>query len=135
MKPRSLIMPTIFCLYLAAVALLCFLHWDNVPDITGTWMGLPKDKIVHACMFIPFIPLAYLSFRSRTGSAGKNLLIATVLLMLGIGTAYMTEIIQGTLKYRSYETADFLADCAGLGFGYACITIVLLVIMIKRMLT
>ena len=135
MKIKSLIMPTIFCLYLAAVALLCFLHWDNLPNITGTWMGLPKDKVVHACLFLPFIPLAYFTFRSKEGSAGRNLLIVNALLLLGTGTAYMTEVIQGSLKYRSYETTDFLSDCAGLGLGYICITTVLLIIMIKRKFT
>lgn len=121
MKARSIIMPLIFCLYLAGVASLCFLHGEDLPNITGTWFGLPADKVAHFAMFFPFIPLAYIAFRKKKGAKLINLLILTILLALGVGTAYMTEIIQEKLGYRSYEISDFKTDCIGLAAGYLII--------------
>lgn len=120
-KYRAYIFPVAFCLYLAGVALMCFLHGDKIPDVTGTWFGLPADKVAHIVMFFPFIPLAYLSFRISNGSRLINLFILTFMLFLGIGTAYLTEIIQEKLSYRTYETKDLIADCIGLAAGYGCI--------------
>jgi VanZ family protein len=122
-KYKAYIFPVLFCLYLAGVALMCFLHGDKLPDVSGTWFGIPADKAAHIVMFTPFIPLAYLSFRSNGGSRLINLLILTFLLFLGIGTAYITEIIQEKLSYRAYEMKDLIADCIGLASGYGCIAL------------
>ena len=121
MKARSIIMPLVFCLYLAGVASLCFLHGEDLPNITGTWFGLPADEVAHFAMFFPFIPLAYIAFRKKKGAKLVNLFILTILLALGVGTAYMTEIIQEKLGYRSYEISDFKTDCIGLAAGYLII--------------
>jgi VanZ family protein len=122
-KYKAYIFPIAFCLYLTGVAGLCFLHGDKIPDISGTWFGLPADKVAHIAMFAPFIPLAYLSFNIKDISRLIRLFILTLLLFLGLGTAYLTEIIQERLSYRSYEIKDLIADCIGLAAGYICIAL------------
>lgn len=134
MKITRLIMPFAFILYLAGVALLCFMHGDQLPDITGTWFGIPKDKVGHIAMFLPFMPLSYFTFRRRKGSALINLLILSVLLVLGAGTAYMTEIIQEKLSYRTYDAMDLYADFAGLAAGFSIIVAWLLFKLLRNSL-
>lgn len=121
MKVKNFIMPFAFILYLAGVATLCFMHGDKMPEMTGTWFGLPVDKLAHMAMFLPFMPLSYFTFRSRKGSIWLNLSILIVLLALGVGTAYTTEIIQERLSYRTYDKMDLYADCLGLAAGFSII--------------
>lgn len=123
MKVRINIMSIAFCIYLAAVAVLCFMHGDSMPDMTGTWFGFEKDKVAHTLMFLPFTPLSYLTFRRKSSSFWIKILILTLMLTIGAGLAYSTEIIQERLKYRSYETQDLIADGIGLSIGYVVITI------------
>jgi VanZ family protein len=132
MKVRNIIMPAAFCLYLAGVALLCFTHGSNLPNITGTWFGMQADKVAHAAMFLPFIPLAYFTFRRKRSSSGMKFMILTALMGIGIFTAFMTEVIQDVLGYRSYETEDFLSDCIGLVPGYVIITLGILVKKLRK---
>ena len=121
MKIRVNIMSIAFCIYLAAVALLCFMQGDSVPDMSGTCLGLPKDKIAHCLMFLPFTPLSYLTFRNKHSSFLKKLLILTLMFLIGVGIAYSTEVIQERLKYRAYETKDLMSDGVGLAIGYVII--------------
>ena len=123
MRVRINIMSIAFCIYLAAVAVLCFMHGDSMPDMTGTWFGFEKDKVAHTLMFLPFTPLSYLTFRRKSSSFWIKILILTLMLTIGAGLAYSTEIIQERLKYRSYETQDLIADGIGLSIGYVVITI------------
>ena len=50
-----------------------------------------------------------------------------ILSIVGAVTAYATEIIQGQLKYRTYELKDFMADCVGLAAGFLFITVCLII--------
>ena len=111
-----------FCLYLVSVALLCFLHGDELPRVTGTWFGLPADKVAHMAMFSPFIPLSYFSFRNENRGFIMSMILLSVLAAVGLGTAYLTELIQDKLSYRSYDIKDFLSDCTGLAAGYILVT-------------
>lgn len=120
-KIRINITAIAFCLYLASVALLCFMHGDDIPRVTGTWFGLPADKVAHLIMFFPFIPLAFFSIWRKDRHIGVDMTIVTGLLILGAGTAYLTEIIQEKLSYRAYEIKDFMSDCIGLANGYVII--------------
>lgn len=106
---------------MAAVAVLCFMQGDSVPDMSGTWLGLPKDKVAHFLMFLPFTPLSYLTFRNKRSSFWTKILILTLMFIIGSGIAYSTEIIQERLKSRSYETADLMSDVLGLTVGYVVI--------------
>lgn len=121
MKVRINIMSIAFCIYLAAVAVLCFMQGDSMPDMSGTWFGFPKDKVAHFLMFLPFTPLSYLTFRSKSSSFWIKIMILTLMLAIGAGLAYSTEIIQERLKYRSYQTTDLIADGLGLSIGYVVI--------------
>ena len=132
MKIRRYIMPAAFILYLASVAVLCFTHGDKLPDLKGTWFGLPSDKVAHMAMFLPFIPLSFFAFRNRNNYAITDMLILTSLLILGAGTAYMTEVIQEKLSYRTYDSMDLYADCIGLGISYLSITAWLIIRNIRK---
>jgi VanZ family protein len=134
MKIRRYIMPAAFILYLASVAMLCFMHGDKLPDLKETWFGLPSDKVAHMAMFLPFIPLSFFTFRNKTNYAIVDMLILTSLLILGVGTAYMTEFIQEKLSYRTYDTKDLYADCIGLGVGYLSITASIIIRNIRKRL-
>lgn len=121
MKVRINIMSIAFCIYLAAVAMLCFMQGNSMPDMSGTWFGLPKDKIAHFMMFLPFTPLSYMTFRRKSSSFWIKVMLLTLMLAIGAGLAYSTEIIQERLKYRSYQTTDLIADGLGLSIGYVVI--------------
>lgn len=120
---RTNIMAIAFCLYLVTVASLCFLHGDDIPRVTGTWFGMPADKVAHFLMFLPFLPLSFLAIRNKNRQFLASMLILSVLAVIGCGTAYLTEIIQDKLTYRSYDIKDFMSDCGGLAAGYILITL------------
>lgn len=120
-------MVILFLLYMTALGLLCFLHGDSLPNITGTWFGFRADNVAHAAMFLPFVPLAFLSISIRKTSFLKNMLLLIFVTIVGACTAYATELIQGQLKYRSYELKDFMADCVGLAGGFIFITVCLII--------
>lgn len=116
-------MPLIFCLYLAGVALLCFLHEEDLPRISDTIFGMPADKAAHLIMFLPFLPLSYFAFRRKKDSKFVKLIILTGLLTMGAGTAYLTEAIQERLGYRSFDTKDLKMDYFALVVSYVLIAI------------
>ena len=114
-----------FCIYIAAICILCFIKPDGVPDVQLALLGIPADKIVHFCMFAPFTVLAFQAFSTARIRESKkmNIALLTILLVLGAGVAYATERIQGLTGYRSYEIADFYADLIGLSGGAAVVLI------------
>lgn len=97
------------------------MHGNNVPNVTGTWFGLPADKVAHLLMFVPFIPLSFFTFTKRDTPLVRNLILLVVLMIVGGATAYATELIQDILSYRAYDLLDLLSDCIGLAAGYAII--------------
>lgn len=121
------IISLLFILYLTALGLLCFLKGDNLPNITGTWFGFRADNVAHALMFLPFIPLSFLSISIKKTNFFKDMALLIILSIVGAVTAYATEIIQGQLKYRTYELKDFMADCVGLAAGFLFITVCLII--------
>lgn len=121
------LMIILFLLYMTVLGLLCFLHGDSLPNITGTWFGFRADNVAHAAMFLPFVPLAFLSISIRKTNIFKDMLLLIFVTVAGACTAYATELIQGQLKYRSYELKDFMADCVGLAGGFIFITVCLII--------
>lgn len=114
---RKLISAILFCLYLGAVAVLCFIRGEQLPDMPSTWLGIPMDKLAHILMFIPFPLLSYQVFYPyKTGPAGK-LGMLSVFTLVGAGVALGTEKIQEALQYRTYEVLDLAADSIGLIIG------------------
>lgn len=131
MKYRKQISLILFCLYIMAVAVLCFTQGEQLPELPNTWFGLPSDKVAHALMFFPFTILGYLSFTSEENSTHQKVAVLTVLIAVGCGMAYATESIQRVLGYRAYEISDMKADMAGLGLG-TLISIMFIIFSTKK---
>ncbi len=107
----------ILCIYIAVVAVLCFMKTDSLPSIELNLLGIPLDKIIHFIMFIPFPVLAYITFwPSKADKAGK-MGVLLVITAAGAGLAKATERIQSILGYRDGDPADFMSDLAGILIG------------------
>ena len=132
MKYRKQISIVLFCLYIAAVAFLCFTQGEQLPELPKTWFGIPSDKLAHALMFFPFTILGYLSFTSEENSTLQKVIVMTILIAVGCGMAYATESIQRILGYRAYEISDMKADMIGLGIG-AFISILFIIFSTKKL--
>ncbi|MBR5256102.1 MAG: VanZ family protein [Bacteroidales bacterium] len=119
MTRRQLIWARIlFGVYLLTVAWLCFGQFDNTPDVPWSILGIPSDKIVHFCMFLPFPFLAYLAFDRYTDKFWPSLLWTVASFVAGVLVAAGTEIGQARLTtYRSGDKNDFLADLLALAVG------------------
>ena len=109
---------TAFCIYLAAVGVLCFIRPSSLPEMDiKTFLGLPIDKVLHFLMFLPYPVLSGLVFINREQKIPGITAIMLILAITGIGVAYGTEMIQAQTEYRSYEIADFHADMTGIAAG------------------
>ena len=132
MKYRKLISLVLFCLYLAAVAFLCFTQGEHLPELPKIWFGIPSDKIAHALMFCPFTVLGYLSFTSEDSKTFRKVLVLAILIAVGCCMAYATESIQRFLGYRAYEISDIKADLIGLSMG-SFISCLFIIFSIKKL--
>jgi VanZ family protein len=107
-----------FCIYLAAVGVLCFIRPSSLPEMdVKTFLGLPIDKVLHFLMFLPYPVLSGLVFINKDQKLSAAATIMLILAITGIGVAYGTEMIQSQTGYRSYEIADFYADMTGIAAG------------------
>ena len=106
-----------FCLYLAAVAYLCFAKPEDVPHLPEYWFGLPADKLGHLLMFMPFPFLGYLAFSNTEASFFRKALLLTGLLAAGAAIAVATEHVQALLQYRTADIDDLVADAIGIFCG------------------
>lgn len=120
MKPsrtRSVLFTIAMCLYIGAVAYLCFANFHKLPDVPKTLLGIPMDKIVHFCMFFPFPVLAYLAYDKLTDTPLRALAALVSICAVGCIFAGVTEIIQGSLPYRTQDIKDYGADCLAIGIA------------------
>ena len=119
MTRRQLIWARIlFGVYLLVVAWLCFGKFSSSHDVSWSILGIPSDKIVHFCMFLPFPFLAYLAFDRYTDRFWSSLLWTFVSFVAGALVAAGTEIGQARLTtYRSGDPNDFKADLLALTVG------------------
>ncbi|MCR4571178.1 MAG: VanZ family protein [Bacteroidales bacterium] len=122
--PKTFLARILFFLYLAAVAFLCFMHVDKLPDVQKFIFGIPTDKIAHFLMFLPFPILAYLAYDHLTNKLSHAFLFALGTLIFGLLLAYGTEYIQGKLPYRSMDIRDFKADALAIALSTAAVFIV-----------
>lgn len=122
--PKTFLARILFFLYLAAVAFLCFMHVDKLPDVQKFIFGIPTDKIAHFLMFLPFPILAYLAYDHLTNKLSHAFLFALATLIVGLLLAYGTEYIQGKLPYRSMDIRDFKADALAIALSTAAVFIV-----------
>lgn len=117
MFSRRIIYIIIFCLYIAAVAYLCFAKPEDVPQLPELWFGLPADKVAHFTMFLPFPILGYIAFEVPQMKIWKRILLIIALIIIGVTAAICTEQMQAVLAYRSSEAKDLAADISGLICG------------------
>lgn len=100
-----------FLLYIAAVIYLCFGHFDNVQGVKWSYFGIPTDKIVHFCMFFPFVILSNWAIGRRPKKWYRGVAEGILLGMLGLGIAALTEVGQSMLtNWRAGDINDFKAD-------------------------
>ena len=114
---KTILARILFILYLAAIAFLCFMHADKLPDMQKTLLGIPTDKVAHFLMFLPFPILAFLAYDHVTNKFWSAVLFAVLTFAVGAGIAWLTEYVQGMLPYRSREIADLKADLLALGIS------------------
>ena len=115
--PKTFLARILFFLYLAAVAFLCFMHVDKLPEVQKFILGIPTDKIAHFLMFLPFPILAYLAYDHLTNKLSHAFLFALATLIVGVLMAYGTEYVQGKLPYRSMDINDFKADALAIALS------------------
>lgn len=114
---KTILARILFILYLAAIAFLCFMHADKLPDMQKTLLGIPSDKVAHFLMFLPFPILAFLAYDHVSNKFWSAVLFAVLTFAVGAGIAWLTEYVQGMLPYRSREIADIKADLLALGIS------------------
>ncbi len=116
----------LFCLYLIAVAYLCFAKPDELPSVKPDFFGIPIDKMAHFMMFFPFPMVAYKAFRPKGENKGTRLLVLLIVYVVGMALAIGTEHIQGQLGYRSEDVQDFYADLIGISCSAAVTAVYIL---------
>ena len=110
-RSQKIAFQVLFFFYVAAVLFLCFAHFEQTPAIEWSLWGIPSDKVVHFCMFLPFPILAFLAFDRYTDSVRSTLLFSGITLLVGFLLAWGTEWGQAHLTdYRSGDPLDLLAD-------------------------
>lgn len=118
MKCRlSNIFRILLVIYLAGVAYLCFGRFDDMPDIRRFLFGIPMDKVVHFCMFLPAPVIGFFAFAGKPKSPREAFVSLLCICSFSCIFAGLTEIIQGTLPYRSEDIRDFRADCIAIGIA------------------
>ena len=120
MKPnrtRSLLSKLILLLYILAVAYLCFANFHKLPEVPKEFLGIPMDKIVHFCMFIPFPVLAFFAYDKLTQTPLQAFAALLCICAFGGIFAGLTEIVQGMLPYRSQDIQDYGADLLAIGIS------------------
>ncbi len=124
---RKHIWTVMLCLYIAAVAYLCFARPDELPEIRPDIFGIPIDKLAHFLMFFPFPIVAYGSFKPKAQNKFIHLAVLFILYAAGMGLTIGTEHVQGQLGYRSEDVKDFYADLVGMSCS-ALLTAVYIII-------
>lgn len=115
---RKTIYIGIFSLYLIAILTLCLIRPDSIPEIEKDFLfGIPIDKAAHFLMFLPFPILSSIPFMNDCKSMKINISLLAIFSILGAGFAFGTEVLQEFTRYRSRETADLIADIAGIATG------------------
>ena len=103
--------------YFGLVAYVCFGHFDDLPDMDHTFLGIPEDKIIHFIMFFPFPILVLLTRRYRPATRGRAFAIALLTFVAGLLIASATEWGQGLTAYRDPDAYDLLADALAILFS------------------
>ncbi len=97
--------------YMAGVAYLCFGNSYESHDIQQILLLLHMDYVVHFGMFFPAPLIGFFAFNKEPLSPGRSSVSLLCICSIACIFAGLTEIIQGTLPYRSEDIRDFEADC------------------------
>lgn len=128
MNKRNIIIARILMLlYIAAIAFICFGHFDSLPKVSDSIFGIETDKLVHFAMFLPFPILAYFSTGTNPKGPWKALLIVLGILLAGCIIAAATEVVQSMIPDRDADPKDFFADTLALGISSLAVFIIMLV--------
>ncbi|MCM1178492.1 MAG: VanZ family protein [Clostridium sp.] len=124
MDRKKTISRILLVLYFIAVCTLCFIKIDSGIDLgQGSWFGVPKDKIAHFLMFLPYPVITWLAFRNENGRPASLLMFMLAVTVIGIVIGGTTEIIQGLTDYRSADINDLRADSIGIFTGSILVVI------------
>jgi len=127
MKDYKKICRLLLLLYLSVVLFLCFYNFPPDDSIPKKFLGIQLDKIVHALMFLPAVPLTYFSLPSKWLKGFWIELPLVVLTAVAAATvAGLIELVQGLTPYRSCDLYDFYADIVGIAVASACLVVYLL---------
>ena len=103
----------LFILYLIAVAYLCFGHVSVDKDLPEAIWGIPLDKCVHFCMFLPFPILCTIAVSGKKPWRALSLSI-----IAGIAIVTSLELLQSMLTdYRATDIWDLVANLAAIVTG------------------
>ena len=118
----------LFCLYVAAVVLLCIIKTESLPELPKTFFGIPFDTIAHFIMFFPFPILGYTTLYPAGKNFWRDLALVAIICLIGGVFAYSTETLQAMTEYRTSDIMDIAADSVGLISG----TLVTIVFILFR---
>lgn len=129
MKRKTVIISRILMvLYIAALAYLCFGHFDISPKMPRSILGFESDKLVHFAMFLPFPILSFFAIGRDCSKLWKAILYVLAIFVAGCAIGALTELCQGMFtSYRTPDKADFKADAIALAFSSAVVLIIMLV--------
>ena len=134
MKRRTIVISRVLMvLYFAALAYLCFGHFDSMPKVPRIIMGFEADKIVHFAMFLPFPILFDLSAGRQYTRIWKGGLYVFFIFISGCIISAGTELMQGICtNYRTPDIADFKADAAAIAFSSLIVLLSIIIRIIKN---
>lgn len=103
----------IFIVYLLAVLYLCFGRISPEEEMPGDILGIPFDKVVHFCMFLPFPAFSTLAIAGKKPWRALSLSI-----ILGVVAATSIELLQSVLtEYRGTDIWDLVANLTAIVTG------------------
>ena len=112
-KFYRLIFSTLLLVYIGTVLYLCFASFDPEFIKKESELFNLTDKEVHFLMFIPFVPLCFLSIGNYRWNFGRVVIFAIGLCIAAGVSAYAIELIQGTTEHRGKDVWDALAGLGG----------------------
>lgn len=112
-KFYRLIFSTLLLVYIGTVLYLCFASFDPEFIQKESELFNLTDKEVHFLMFIPFVPLCFLSIGNYRWNFGRVVIFAIGLCIAAGVSAYAIELIQGTTEHRGKDVWDALAGLGG----------------------
>ena len=113
-RKTNLIALLLMIVYLAGVGYCCFGHFDDLPQVEKSFLGIPTDKIAHFIMFFPFPIIGYMLVDAHNGKKWEMALHSFLVFVAGCILASGTEIGQSFTDYRSCDSMDLLSDISSL---------------------